>query len=160
MLTACEGPGEKVRFEHSATEPGLGKGSENISRLDDAWAGFWSRNESQPSKEVKEIGEDSQQKDWSKQRKKEGDIGEFKSSVEIAGGRQGGWGEVWSGGPCMVSLQMSHSSAHPPWMSEVNCANREQNNWIQESAIHFIILSFYYGPIIENYSLIFIMLVF
>lgn len=41
---------------------------------------------------MKEIGEDSQQKDWPKQRKKEGDIGEFKSSVEIAGGRQGGWG--------------------------------------------------------------------
>lgn len=36
VLTACEGPGEKVRFEHSATEPGLGKGSENISRPDDA----------------------------------------------------------------------------------------------------------------------------
>ena len=41
VLTACEGPGGKnIRFEHSATKPGLGKGSENISRPDDTSAGL------------------------------------------------------------------------------------------------------------------------
>ena len=62
VLTACEGPGgENIRFEHSAT-----KGVREHSRPDDTSAGFWSRNKSQPGKEVKEVGEDSQQKDWPK----------------------------------------------------------------------------------------------
>ena len=96
MLTACEGPGENIRFEHSATEPGLGKGSENIARLGDAWAGFWSRNESQPGKQVKEIEEDSQQKDWSKQRKKE-PLGNLRIQWRLLGGGEGGGGGgvVW-----------------------------------------------------------------
>lgn len=131
-----KGQGKKIRFEHSATKLGLGKGSENISRPNDTSAGFWSRNKSQPDKEVKEVGEDSQQKHWPKQRKKLETTQEFKSSVEIAGRRWGwGWGCVgrWRVGEYMVWVLAWFLCKCPiaqplSWMSEVKCANREQND--------------------------------
>lgn len=60
--------------------------------------GFEAEIKSQPDKEVKEVGEDSQQKHWPKQRKKLETTQEFKSSVRLLGGGEGGGGDVWGGG--------------------------------------------------------------
>ena len=70
---------------------------------------------------MKEVGEDSQQKDWPKQRKKVETSREFKKEfsgdcweeVRVGVGMSGEVRDegVYGLGPRMISLQMSHSSA-------------------------------------------------